>query len=73
MATASEEVGDLVRQFRPTLMDMHERRLQGAASHEMGNRLVDRLERLHLRLRTSPEGRRAITAMVFDDNLTVRQ
>ena len=64
---------DLVRQFRSTLMDMHEHRIEGAASRDMANRLVDRWSVFISGFGPVSEGQRAITAMVFDDNLPVRQ
>ena len=72
VTAAPEEVEDLVRLYRSTLMEMHEQRIEEGGKPRRWNRLVDRLQLLHLGLRTTAEGRRAITAMVSDDNATVR-
>lgn len=53
-------------------MEMHEQRTEEGGPPRRWNRLVDRLQLLQLRLRSTSEGRRAITAMVSEDNTTVR-
>jgi hypothetical protein len=72
MGMKAEELADLVGQFRTTLLEMDERRIERGGQPRRRNQLVDRLQVLHLRLRSTPEGRLAITA-ISDENLTMRQ
>jgi len=66
-------VADLAALFRATLLTMHECRVSEGGSPGRWNRLVNEMQSMHLRLRETEEGRRAITALVEDECLTVRQ
>jgi len=52
---------------------MHAVRGETGTAPRRWNRLVDRLQQLHLELRTQARGRAGITALINDDVLTVRQ
>jgi hypothetical protein len=67
------DVADLAGQFRAILLAMHECRGSEDGSPRRWNRLVSEMQSIHLRLRDTEEGRRAITALVKDECLTVRQ
>jgi hypothetical protein len=59
-------------EYRATLLAMHRGRIESGDTPRAWNRLVNRLQRLQLELRETPEGRAGITAMVGDPNPTVR-
>ena len=67
-----DELASLVEQYHAILLDMDRHRIEIGGKPRRWNRLVDQLQQLHLSLRETSEGRRAITAMISDDNQTVR-
>lgn len=58
---------DLV-EYRALLVQMHEQRVETGRKPRGWNRLVDRMQTVHLRLREFPEGRAGITALAEADN-----
>ncbi|MBO0868564.1 MAG: hypothetical protein J2P15_08360 [Micromonosporaceae bacterium] len=72
MSSRPETDARLAR-YRQTLLEMHEHRVENRGSPRRWNRLVHRLQRLHLVLREDARGRAGITQMVHDDVPTVRQ
>ncbi|MBV8526766.1 MAG: DUF2019 domain-containing protein [Candidatus Dormibacteraeota bacterium] len=67
-----DEVDRLGENYRGTLLEMDSVELARGDSANEWNRLVNRLQALQLELRQTLEGRRAITALVADGNVTVR-
>lgn len=65
-------VADLAAHFGTTLLAMHECRVAWAENPQHWNGLVNEMQRVHLRLRESEDGRAAITAFIEDACLTVR-
>jgi hypothetical protein len=63
----------MLDQYRSTLVEMHTCRVEYGGSSQPWNRLVNQLQRLHLALRQSAQGRAGISALITDDVLTVRQ
>jgi len=59
-------------QYRRVLLEMHEARVEAGGGPRRWNRLAGRLQVLHLDLRASEEGRRAIFSLMADSNPTVR-
>lgn len=68
----AEGIGELVARYRATLIEMHEHRVEAGGKPRTWNRLVDRMQVVHLELRTTQSGRDAITALINDVNPTVR-
>ena len=73
MAEPNEPTADLLHLYRDALVEMGGSRVEAGGDPRRWNQLVDRAQALHLRLRESPEGRAGITALVADQNRTVRQ
>jgi hypothetical protein len=67
------DVADLLAAYRAVLVEMHENRVETGVKPSRWNRLVDKMQALHLRLRESAEGRAGITDLALNDaNETVR-
>lgn len=64
-------IAELLSQYRAVLVEMDSVRIDGQSRE--WNRLVDRMQKLHLELRQTAEGRAGITTLITDDNHTVRQ
>jgi hypothetical protein len=64
---------DLLKNYRDILLAMHECRVQTGGDPRRWNRLVDKMQAVHLELRKSPEGRDGITLLIGDECDTVRQ
>jgi len=69
----SGDVADLLVRYRRTLMAMPVNRVTDGGSPRAWNKLVDDMQRLHLQLRETAEGRDGIAALIEDETLTVRQ
>ena len=67
-----DAVEDLAAEYRAILEQMHTQRIENGGKPRAWNRLVDRMQAVHLRLRTTPAGRDAITSSINDVNPTVR-
>lgn len=63
----------LLRQYHATLRAMDGARIEVGGQARTWNRLVDRLQWLHLQLRDSDAGRAGVLGFLSDDNVTVRQ
>ena len=66
-------VDDLLQKYRDTLLAMHKCRVLAGGDPRRWNRLVDKMQALHLVLRESSEGRDGITSLIGDECATVRQ
>jgi hypothetical protein len=66
-------VSELLKEYRDALLSMHRSRIGAGGDPHHWNRLVNKMQALHLQLRESPEGRDGITSMIRDECLTVRQ
>jgi hypothetical protein len=67
------EVAELLARYQAVLVEMHAERVEVGGKSRKWNRLVDKMQRLHLQLRETPEGRAGITALALDGaNETVR-
>jgi hypothetical protein len=66
-------VDDLAVRYRATLLEMHALRVSGGKWAQPWNKLVNRLQSLQLELRKTVEGRAAITQLIDDENITVRE
>jgi hypothetical protein len=62
----------VLREYRMTLLAVHRVLMESGGAPRAWNRLVNRLQKLHLELRDTSEGRTGITAMIQDPNPTVR-
>jgi hypothetical protein len=62
----------MLHEYRMTLLAMHRGLIDSGGMPRAWNRLVNRLQKLHLKLRGTSEGRAGITAMIQDPNPTVR-
>jgi len=60
------ETDDLLLQYTGVLVEMHEHRVEAGGQPRKWNRLVNKMQGLHLRLRESPEGRDGITALALN-------
>jgi hypothetical protein len=69
----SQAVADLLKDYRATLVAMHACRVPDGGNPREWNSLVNDMQRLQLRLRESESGRDAITELIDDECLTVRQ
>lgn len=66
-------VADLLRQYQSVLDDRHQARVEAGGVPTTWNRLVDKMQGLHLRLADTPAGREAITATALHgDTSTAR-
>ncbi len=63
---AVDEGDDLLRQYQAVLAEMHEHRVEQGGQPRKWNRLVNKMQRLQLRLRESAEGREGITAFALN-------
>lgn len=71
-----EDVGPpeaLLADYHRTLLSMHACRVERGGDPKRWNRLVNQLQSVQLRLRTSPEGRSGISSLINAENATVRQ
>lgn len=66
-------VADLLRNYRDTLLAMHDCRVLAGGDPRRWNRLVEKMQTIHLELRETSEGRGGITALIGDECVTVRQ
>jgi len=66
-------VADLLREYRDTLLAMHECRVLTGGDPRQWNRLVNQMQSVHLQLRQSSQGRDGITSLIDDECVTVRQ
>jgi hypothetical protein len=66
-------VGDLAKGYRDALLAMHACRVEAGGDPRRWNQLVNDMQRLQLSLSATPDGRQAITALIEDECLTVRQ
>jgi hypothetical protein len=66
-------VADLLREYRDTLLAMHECRVLAGGDPRQWNRLVNKMQAVHLQLRESSEGRDGITSLIGDECVTVSQ
>jgi hypothetical protein len=70
---ADDEVPGLLTRYRAVLVEMHAQRIETGRTPRNWNRLVDRMQRLHLELRETPGGRAGITDCALNgENDTVR-
>ena len=76
MMAAWQRNGAIMRRvlldYRATPLAMDRERIESGGTLRAWNRLVNQLQKLHLELRETPEGRAGITAVVHDPNPTVR-
>ena len=76
MMAAWQRDGAIMRRvlpdYRATLLAMDRERIESGGTPRAWNRLVNQLQKLHLELRETPEGRAGITAMAHDPNPAVR-
>jgi hypothetical protein len=69
---APPNVADLLVQYREILLAMHDaRHLTGGARR--WNKLVNQMQRVHLLLRATADGRAGISALIDDECVTVRE
>jgi hypothetical protein len=73
MGTPQPSVDDLLAQYRTTLIEMDQCRIDQGRTPDRWNSLVNQMQRLHLQLRTTEQGRAGISALISDNNPTVRQ
>lgn len=67
-------VESLLRDFRDTLLSMHESRIvERQGDPKVWNRLVNHLQVVQLKLRETAEGMAGISALMSDENATVQQ
>jgi hypothetical protein len=71
-ASGDESIDSLLTAYRKTLLQMDTRRIERGGRPSGWNLLVNRMQRIQLKLRETPEGRAGITSLVGDENLTVR-
>jgi len=67
------ETATLLADYRQTLLQMHACRIEQGGSARRWNRLVNKMQSLHLALRQRPAGRAGISELISDEVLTVRQ
>jgi hypothetical protein len=63
--------GQLLETYRNTLLQMHEERALDRGATRW-NRLLKKMQRIHLELRATHTGRRGISDLIEDDCITVR-
>jgi hypothetical protein len=67
------EVERILALYEAVLTEMHDARIETGGKPRKWNRLVDKMQHLHLQLRETSEGRTAITQLAFSGaNETVR-
>jgi hypothetical protein len=72
-SVAGLSVPELLSQYRSTLIEMHENRVEVGGKPRSWNRLVNKMQSLHLSLRETTDGRAGITDLALNgDNETVR-
>ena len=75
MMAAWQRDGAIMRRVLPderaTLLAMDRERIESGGTPRAWNRLVNQLQKLHLELRETPEGRAGITAMAHDTQVHV--
>jgi hypothetical protein len=70
---ADDDVLGLLTRYRTVLVEMHAQSIETGGTPRKWNRLVDRMQRLHLELRDTPSGRAGITDLALNgENDTVR-
>jgi hypothetical protein len=70
---ADDEVLGLLTRYRAVLVEMHAQPIETGGTPRKWNRLVDRMQRLHLAFRDTPGGRAGITDLAPNgENDTVR-
>jgi hypothetical protein len=67
-----EAVRQLAAKYRDVLVEMHAQRIERGGKPRSWNQLVNRMQAIQLQLRSTPSGRDAITALIDDENPTVR-
>jgi len=67
-----DAVEGLAARYRAILIEMHAQRVENGGRPRTWNRLVDRMQAVHLELRDTQSGRDAITSFISDENPTVR-
>jgi hypothetical protein len=67
-----DTIDQLVARYRATLVEMDSQKVESGGKPRTWNRLVDRMQAVHLELRATQRGRDAITKMISDENPTVR-
>lgn len=67
-----EAVRQLAAKYRDVLVEMHALRIEQGGMPRSWNRLVNRMQTIQLQLRSTQSGRDAITALIADENPTVR-
>jgi hypothetical protein len=72
MSEPDEAVADLLAKYRQLLVEMDAQRVEHGGKARSWNRLVDGMQTVQLKLRASDAGRAGITALIGDDNPTVR-
>ena len=68
----SDAESEALSEYRATLLAMDAHRIEGGGDPKQWNRLVNCLQAVHLELRKTSAGRRAITKLIEDENRTVR-
>lgn len=73
LVMTGEQISDLLARYRAVLLEMHECRVETGGRPRKWNRLVDKMQSIHLGLRETPEGREGITRLAIEgENETVR-
>ena len=72
MSESRAAVEDLTAQYRAILERMHTQSVENGGKPRTWNCLVNRMQAVHLKLRTTQAGRDAITSLISDENATVR-
>jgi hypothetical protein len=65
------DVDDELEEYRQVLLEMHECRIEIGGEAKNWNKLVDRMQVIHLVLRETEAGRAGITRLALDENPTV--
>jgi hypothetical protein len=69
---SDQAVDDLVGKYRAVLVEMDSQRIEHGGKPQSWNRLVHRMQAVQLQLGATQAGRDAITALISDENPTVR-
>jgi hypothetical protein len=69
----SQDITLLLDDYRATLLRMDQSRVESVGDSERWNSLVNHLQELHLQLRGSRRGRRAISDLMADENGTISE
>lgn len=72
MTHPRETVEAIAEEYYALLLKMHSERIEQGGKPRTWNRLVNRMQAAHLKLRATAEGRDAITLLIDDENATVR-